>query len=591
MDSQTRLSRVQTPRYPTFMYFALVAVAAETLFIHYKATSQSQTLKLRLDDLDNQQDETSRKLLDVQKLGSNVKKSFMQMMRNYERKLNFRVRRDINEKYQPPVGYLKALRLQLLRLKQEERRLTILMNQDVMKHEVCRNATLICKKGERGPRGKSGPRGYKGDTGSKGERGFSGPKGDIGISGAIGPKGQKGDPGQAGKSLQKPRIFTPLQTQITKAELGNLSLLCEANGNPPPNIRWQFGKKIVDSRYTFPVKGGLMISDIRKSDEGRIQCVAESIMGKDVRETELIVHTKPKVILSSNRLTAIEGMAFDIVCKASGTPLPELKWKRGFGDISARQVLSSDKKNLSLHFNKINIYDAGTYICEAHNIIGKDVRPFYITVNAMDCSGYKESVKSSIYTINPDGRQPFTVFCDMDTSNGGWTVIQRRTDGSVDFFKNWVDYKLGFGSLENEFWLGNEKIYRLTKRKNMMIRIDLEDFDGSKVYAEYRTFYIDGENDNYRLHVSSYSGTAGDSLSYHNGMQFSTKDRDNDAHGSNCAVIYYGAWWFHSCHYSNLNGKYRHTPHNNFPSAINWYHFKNKHSVLKRSEMKVRPAM
>jgi len=569
----------------------LVAVAAETLFIHYKATSQSQTLKLRIDDLDNQQDKTSRKLFEVQQLGSNAQKSCMQMMRRYERKLNFRVRRDIKEKYMPPVGYLKALRLHLLRLKQEERRLTILMSQDVMKHEVCRNATLICKKGERGTRGKSGPRGYKGDTGSKGERGFSGLKGDIGISGAIGPKGQKGDPGPAGKSLQKPHIFTPIITQITKAELGNFSLLCEANGNPPPTIRWQFGKKIVDSRYTFPVKGGLKISDIRKSDEGRIQCVAESIMGKDVRETELIVHTKPKVILSSNRLTVTEGMAFDVVCQASGTPLPGLKWKRGFGDINARQVLSSDKRNLTLHFDKPTVSDEGRYICEAENIIGMDSGPVLVIITAAkDCSFYRSNRKNGIYPINPDGRQPFTVFCDMDTSNGGWTVIQRRTNGSVDFFKNWIDYKLGFGRLENEFWLGNEKIYRLTKRKNMMIRVDLEDFDGSKVYAEFRTFYIDGESDNYRLHVSSYSGTAGDSLAYHNGMQFTTKDRDNDASGSDCAVIRHGAWWYNNCQYSNLNGEYRHTPHNHFLTGINWYHFKNKYSVFKRSEMKVRPA-
>ena len=59
--------------------------------------------------------------------------------------------------------------------------------------------------------------------------------------------------------------------------------------------------------------------------------------------------------------------------------------------------------------------------------------------------------------------QPFSVFCDMENNNGGWTVIQRRSDGSVDFFKNWVDYKFGFGSLENEFWLGNDKIPSINK--------------------------------------------------------------------------------------------------------------------------------
>ena len=592
MDSPSSTFRVQTPRYPTFMYFVLVAVVSETLFIHYKARSQSQTLKLRIDDLDSQQETISRKLFDVQQFGSNAQKSCMQMMGSFERKLNIRVRRDIKEKYQPSLGYLKALRLQLLHLKHEERRLKILMSEDIMKHELCRNATLVCKKGERGPRGKSGPRGYKGEIGAKGDRGFSGPQGQIGPTGAIGRKGQKGDPGQAGKSLEEPHILSPIQAQIMKPTSKNLSLYCEASGNPQPNIRWQFDKQIVDSRYSFPVKGGLMISNISKNDEGSIQCIAESILGKDVSETELIVHTIPKVILQSTSLIATIGIAFEVVCRADGTPLPKLKWKRGFGDIDARQVLSQDKRNLTLQFNNPSASDTGTYICEAENIIGIDVAPVRIFFKpGNDCSAYRGIGKSGVYNINPDGRQSFKVFCDMDTTGGGWTVIQRRVDGSVDFFKNWVDYKLGFGRVEDEFWLGNEKIHRLTKRKNMMIRFDLEAVDGSKVYAEYRTFYIDGEGDNYRLHVSSYSGTAGDSFSYHNGYQFSTKDRDNDNYGGNCVVMYHGAWWFNSCHYSNLNGKYLNGPHKTRWHGVIWHHYKGHSNSLKKTEMKVRPVL
>ena len=182
-------------------------------------------------------------------------------------------------------------------------------------------------------------------------------------------------------------------------------------------------------------------------------------------------------------------------------------------------------------------------------------------IDTKDCSGFESNRKSGIYTINPDGMQPFSVFCDMETNNAGWTVIQRRSDGSVDFFKNWIDYKLGFGSLENEFWLGNDKIHRLTNRKNMMIRFDLEDFDGNKVFAEYEVFYVDGESDNYRVHVSLYSGSAGDSFLVHNGMQLSTKDRDHDKSSGQCAVSYHGAWWYNNCHVSNLNGKYLNGPH------------------------------
>ena len=588
MDSQRNVSRIQTIRYP-LIYFILVAVVSETLFIHFKATSQAEQLKLRIDDLNNQQERTSRKLLSVEMFGSNSRKSCMQMMRSFNKKLNFRVRRGIAQKYQPPLRYLKALRFQLLRLKHEERRLVNLISEGLMKQELCENATLVCKKGKRGPRGKPGPVGLKGEVGSKGDRGAVGPQGQAGPPGIIGLKGEKGDPGQPGKSIQKPRILTRLQTRISQPESNNLTLFCEASGNPPPEIRWQFGTKTMNSKYTFPVKGGLMISNLSKSDEGPIRCIAENILGKDVSETNLIVHTMPNVILPLPKFTATEGIPFEVVCRVDGTPLPKLKWKRGFGKLSARPVLSRDRKNLTLYFGKPTISDAGIYICEAQNIIGKDARSVLVNIDARDCSSYRGSGTSGIYSINPDDKQSFKVYCDMKTGGGGWTVVQRRADGTIDFFRNWVDYKLGFGKVDEEFWLGNDKIHRLTKGRNMMIRFDLEDVNGNKAYAEYKSFYIDGEDDNYRIHVSSYSGTAGDSFSDTNGRQFSTKDRDHDSNSGSCAISFHGAWWYGSCHSSNLNGKYLNGVHKSYANGVHWYHFKGHYNSLKNTEIKVRP--
>ena len=579
MDFQSRQHRAHTAKYPTLLGIVLIGVISETFFIHYKATSQSDQLRLRIDELEKQQSLNMRELGELRSIGSQ-QNLCMKHVKDLHKTMQLRVRRGIKKSNQPILSTLNTLKSQIFRL----------MRNDVVDKSVCNNVTLVCEKGERGPRGKSGPRGYKGNIGMKGDKGVFGPQGPIGLPGAIGPRGQKGEPGEPGKSIEKPSISTPLQVQVTKPESKNLSLFCEAAGNPPPNVRWQFDKQIVDSRYTFPVKGRLMISNINKSDEGHIKCIAENLLGKDVSETELVVHTMPRVILPSSRLTAAEGIAFEVVCRADGTPLPKLKWNRGFGDLNARQTHSRDTKNLTLNFDKPKISDAGMYICEAQNIIGVDVGSIHISIDAKDCSGYKNIGKSGIYTVNPDGRQPFQVFCDMDTSNGGWTVIQRRADGSVDFFKNWVDYKFGFGSLENEFWIGNDKIHRLTKRKNMMIRFDLEDFDGNKAYAEYRTFYIDGEIDKYKLHVGSYSGTAGDSFSSTNGLQFSTKDRDNDSNGSgSCANAFHGAWWYANCHASNLNGKYLNGPHKSYANGVNWYHFKGHNYSLKKTKIKLRP--
>ena len=87
-----------------------------------------------------------------------------------------------------------------------------------------------------------------------------------------------------------------------------------------------------------------------------------------------------------------------------------------------------------------------------------------------------------------------------------------------------------------------------------------------------------------------FSGTAGDSLSYHRGSPFTTKDQDNDSKSSNCAVSYKGAWWYETCHDSNLNGLYHHGQHSSSADGVNWYHWKGHNYSAKRAEMKIRPV-
>ncbi|PIK44917.1 putative ficolin-2 [Apostichopus japonicus] len=145
-------------------------------------------------------------------------------------------------------------------------------------------------------------------------------------------------------------------------------------------------------------------------------------------------------------------------------------------------------------------------------------------------------------------------------------VFQRRVDGTEDFYLGWDSYKEGFGELDHEFWLGNDKLSNLTNQKRYEIRIDLVNRDGSPYYAKFDNFRINDESDKYRLsQLGTYSGTAdsrsnpdGYGLRVYLNQQFTTKDSDNDVYSSNCAVYYHGAWWYKSCSYS-LNGNY-HAP-------------------------------
>ena len=202
----------------------------------------------------------------------------------------------------------------------------------------------------------------------------------------------------------------------------------------------------------------------------------------------------------------------------------------------------------------------------------------------------KGEIVSGVYAVNPDHKMAFLVYCDMTTDGGGWTVFQRRTNGSVDFFRSWKEYEEGFGNFRGEHWLGLDKIHRLTSSVFQELRVELGDFRENWRFANYHSFSIAGPSEKYRLQVEGYSGDAGDSMISHSGMQFTTKDQDNDIHNnSNCASGHRGAWWYTKCHRSNLNGRYYNdaTP-KKFADGIHWFDWTNYTYSLKFTEMKTR---
>ncbi|OCT99683.1 fibrinogen alpha chain [Xenopus laevis] len=232
-----------------------------------------------------------------------------------------------------------------------------------------------------------------------------------------------------------------------------------------------------------------------------------------------------------------------------------------------------------------------------------------------DCDDIRQKhssgAKSGIFKIRPEGSSKvLSVYCDQDTQLGGWILIQQREDGSVNFNRTWQDYKNGFGGVDasgkGEVWLGNENIHLLTQ-KDAIIRIELEDWSGEKVYAEYN-FQLGSELEGFILKLSQYEGTAGDALiegskddgeyTSHVNMKFSTYDRDSDRWEENCAEMYGGGWWYNNCQASNLNGIYynggQYDPRNNFPYEIEngvvWVPFKAADYSLKTVRMKIRPV-
>ncbi|XP_052871124.1 fibrinogen-like protein A [Anopheles cruzii] len=199
------------------------------------------------------------------------------------------------------------------------------------------------------------------------------------------------------------------------------------------------------------------------------------------------------------------------------------------------------------------------------------------------------NAQSGAYIIQTNGASnPFMAYCQRDVKGGdSWLVIQHRFDGSLNFYRNWKEYRDGFGNIENEFWIGLERLHQLTSGRPHELMVELRDFKGNYKFAVYAAFEIGSEAEQYNLKtLGAYHGTAGDSLSYNKNMKFTTYDRDNDEYSSeHCAVISEGAWWYKSCSHSYLNGPYKNIDGN----SMIWYHFSNSHERLSFSRMMIRP--
>ncbi|XP_062609684.1 fibroleukin-like isoform X2 [Saccostrea cucullata] len=216
-----------------------------------------------------------------------------------------------------------------------------------------------------------------------------------------------------------------------------------------------------------------------------------------------------------------------------------------------------DKKFKILTENITNIYQY-LGLLEKDFKLTRDCRYHYLL-------GHTQSGK---YEINPFGNETsVSVYCDMVTDGGGWTAIQKRVSGSVSFDRNWTDYKTGFGNPNGSYWIGNDVIHQLTKRRNSSLYVSITLTNGTRLYELYNQFSVANETNKYRLFLGGpATGTLGDSIFNTgnsnkdlSGMYFTTPDRDNDRYGGvNCAALSdrRGGWWFNACHRAFLNGQW-----------------------------------
>uniref|UniRef100_A0A665TE55 Fibrinogen C-terminal domain-containing protein n=1 Tax=Echeneis naucrates TaxID=173247 RepID=A0A665TE55_ECHNA len=234
-----------------------------------------------------------------------------------------------------------------------------------------------------------------------------------------------------------------------------------------------------------------------------------------------------------------------------------------------------------------------------------------------DCvDAYQNHLKgetNGLFTIKPGGTESkgvVEVYCQQEGLMGGWLLVQQRESGALSFNRSWAEYRKGFGSVDQqgkgELWLGNQNLHLLTNQSETLLKVELEDWEGGVASAEY-IIRAGSEEEGYPLHVSGYTGDAGDSLVApksaaaslvsHNGMKFSTFDKDNDKWEESCAEMFGGGWWYNNCQYANLNGVYYkgvYDPEKNAPYEIEngviWASYKPPNYSLKTVRMFIRPS-
>ncbi|KAH8273821.1 hypothetical protein KR044_001146, partial [Drosophila immigrans] len=249
------------------------------------------------------------------------------------------------------------------------------------------------------------------------------------------------------------------------------------------------------------------------------------------------------------------------------------------------------------HLKIVDTKNKALQLCEKNNAIQSELMVAYKQQMATKCTNSMQNIiesaspkkkqetisntlsclikKTGTQEMSIRSVQTFPVVCDSELADSGWTVIQRRKDAGENFNRSWTDYRRGFGQLENNFFIGLEKLYWLTNEQPHELYVYLKNIKNETRFARYSHFRIADESENYKLlSVGKCSGDAGDSLSTHVNMMFSTYDRDNDVSKYNCATEWLSGWWYNSCFHSNLNGLYK-DDSINLQNGIKWNSWEN----------------
>ncbi|KFB41113.1 AGAP011225-PA-like protein [Anopheles sinensis] len=290
-------------------------------------------------------------------------------------------------------------------------------------------------------------------------------------------------------------------------------------------------------------------------------------------------------ISEGNTGKKLEELKNQLISKMNRIQLQQMDVTRNFQETSHTELMKLGEHKQILNMLTNSIHNLNTNAETRSNILED-----HLIAPIRSCRQVPRESGTYLFRLWKKSK-PFEVFCEQNNFGGGWTVIQHRCDGSVDFYRNWTEYRNGFGNVNGEFWLGLEYVHQITKFRPHELLVEVKDFHGNYGYAKYDEFEIGSEYEKYELkELGTYSGTAGDSMRENQDEMFTTFDRDNDIDDDqNCAEKDHGGWWYWHCTFSNLNGRFQNTSKDG--TAMSWYHIKKDWRGMSYSRMMIRDIM
>ncbi|XP_058120333.1 angiopoietin-related protein 7-like [Anopheles ziemanni] len=357
-----------------------------------------------------------------------------------------------------------------------------------------------------------------------------------------------------------------------KEKIGKVEEKFEARTHALEDFLQKAMKQVAQCVKASEEKTTIGLRELENKLTSGLNSVEENLIALNISYQETVQSELKKVAegmktAEANTLAKFREFEKSLISKIDSVEQNQIALNISYYKMSKIGLKNEAKNKKALDILKVSVQNVTT-VAEISNKILAD----HFTQPIRSCRQVSKISGKYRMHVEHNSTKPYEVFCEQNMFGGGWIVIQHRFNGSENFYRNWTEYRNGFGNVEGEFWLGLNHVHHITKNRSHELIVEVKDFHGNYGYARYGEFAIGNESESYTLKkLGSYSGTAGDAISFNKDHKFSTFDRNNGP-GKNCAVDRHGAWWYYGCTNANLNGNYKNTT--NDRSAIEWWFFK-----------------